>query len=432
VFLIRGAFAVVLAIVAASSASAHTTSGRFTTSLYTFERADSTDLRSTHTRAYQVVQLSHVRGDFGLHLYGQVDGDFTTKLVDDPKVRTYGLYFDWKNLGSIVDLRIGRQPLFAGVATSTVDGGKIRLNATQWVWLEAFGGLLIPPDQDTRIIDDPDRNYLYGGQLVFLPTSESRIGFSYFDKRQERPGFETVRADSIGDLFTQFIEPSELTYELGSLDASWFLPRRSSLLGRLDYDFYRQRLTRGEIGGRSQVAASLSFRAAYVYRTPRIPASSIFGIFEAEENQEVDLSLDYRLASSLRLYGGGATVLYSDDESYRGTLGIGNSFADVNYVHRGGYAGDLDGVNAWLRHALLGGRLAPSAQLSWARYGPDSGGGDRETLFAGTAGLNLRPRRSLSLDLEVQYLHNPRYADDLRFLTRFQYWFFKRGGERSP
>jgi len=430
--LARAAWVVVLLCIAAVPASAGTTSGRLTTSFYVFERADSTDLQSTHTRAYQVVQLSHVRGDLGAHFYGQIDGDFTTKLVDDPKLRTYGLYVDWKDIARIVDLRVGRQPLFAGVATSTVDGATIRVDPLSWLWFKVFGGTLIPANQDTRIIDDPDQNYLLGGQLVFLPDSRSKVGFSYVDRRQLRPGFETNRADSVGNVFTQIIEPSDRAYELGSVDASWEAARNSSLFGRLDWDFEGQRLTRGELGGRTQVATDVSLRGSYVYRTPRMPWNSIFAVFETEQSQEVDLALDYRASPTLRVYGGGAGVFYTGDESYRGTLGVGTGFADLSYVHRGGYAGRLDGLNASFYRTMREGWVTPNAQLSWAQYKVDSTQEDRETLFAGTLGVNLRPRTSVSLDLELQYLHNPAYEDDVRFLTRFQYWFFTRGGERKP
>ena len=163
-----------------------------------------------------------------------------------------------------------------------------------------------------------------------------------------------------------------------------------------------------------------------------MPWNSIFAVFESERSQEVDVMLDYRPRPALRVYGGGAGVFYTGDESYRGTLGVGTGFADVSYVHRGGYAGRLDGLNASFYRSMREGWLTPNAQLSWAQYKVDSSQEDRETLFSGTLGVNLRPRTSMSLDLELQYLHNPSYSDDLRFLTRFQYWFFARGGERKP
>jgi hypothetical protein len=71
------------------------------------------------------------------------------------------------------------------------------------------------------------------------------------------------------------------------------------------------------------------------------------------------------------------------------------------------------------------------AQLSWASYKTDSDQSNRESLFSGVARLTVRPKREFTFDGEIQLINNPYYSSDVRFLFRFQYWFFKKFGAGS-
>jgi len=52
-----------------------------------------------------------------------------------------------------------------------------------------------------------------------VPNTDWKIGLSYFNKQQLRSGYYALRADSIGNVFTLFVEPANRAYEFTSLAA---------------------------------------------------------------------------------------------------------------------------------------------------------------------------------------------------------------------
>ncbi|MGH7494715.1 MAG: hypothetical protein ACREOO_20275 [bacterium] len=54
--------------------------------------------------------------------YDQFDTDFSTQLADDGKARLYNLFLEWKNIAQRVDVQLGRQPAYGGVAVGTNQG----------------------------------------------------------------------------------------------------------------------------------------------------------------------------------------------------------------------------------------------------------------------------------------------------------------------
>jgi hypothetical protein len=108
------------------------------------------------------------------------------------------------------------------------------------------------------------------------------------------------------------------------------------------------------------------------------------------------------------------------------TLGTELKYGGASYVHRGGYAGNLDGLNASFYYPTRGNQFMPSLQLSWATYKLDGEAPERESLFSGAAGLLVRPMKKLTLDGQFQLLHNRYYKNDVRFMFRLQYWFFTK------
>jgi hypothetical protein len=410
---------------------AQTFSGRVTSSFYAFERSDSVNVTSGHARGYQAFQFDFGTKNIIFRTYGQLDNDFNTRLAGDGKVRMYNLYLEWKNIAKRAEIKVGRQPIFSGVAVGTVDGAQIKVKATRWLRLKGFGGGLLPLDQRLKLIDDSDKNYMAGGQAIFSPNADLNVSFSYFNKRQLRPGYIAQRADSVGNVFPQLIAPADRVFQFASLDASWTVKQRTSLYGRTDYDLYDDQLTRAEISARSEVSPKFTVNGSYTFRSPRLPWNSIFAVFNVEDNHEIEGGVYFRYKPSLRFYGNAAGIFYSDDESLRFTLGVDCNYGGLNYVRRSGYAGELDGLNASVYYPLRQGQIMPSAQLSWASYKLDSNASARESLFSGAAGLVVRPWNVLTLDGQLQFLHNRYYSNDVRFLFRLQYWFFTKFGASS-
>jgi hypothetical protein len=281
------------------------------------------------------------------------------------------------------------------------------------------------------VIDEIDKNYMAGGQAVWTPKTDLNISLSFFDKRQLRPGYEAQRADSVGNVFALYVESSDRAYRLGALDASWLVNAKTSLYARSDYDFHAEELARGEVSLRSEVSPRVILTANYIFRSPRLPWNSIFSAFNVEDNHEIEGGFYYQYRPALRFYGNAAGIFYSGDESTRLTVGADLKYGGVSFVHRCGYAGSLEGVNAALYYPTRNSLLLPSLQLSWASYKLDGDQPDRESLYSGAAGLLVRPWKKLTLDGQLQLLHNRYYKNDVRFVFRLQYWFFTRLNEAS-
>ena len=408
---------------------AQTFSGRVTSSFYAFERSDSIDVTSTHGRGYQTFQFDYGTDHLLFRTYAQIDHDFVTRLAGDGKVRMYNFYLQWRDSARRAQVKLGRQPVFGGVAVGTIDGVQINARLASWLRLKAFGGGLLPADQRFKLIEDLDENYLAGGQAILAPNADLNISLSYFDRRQKRPGYNALRPDQFGNLLTQFVEPSVRAFEFASVDATWYVKPGTSIYGRSDYDLNSDQLTRAEFSIKSEVSSRVTLNGSYTFRSPRLPWNSLFSLFNVDDNHEVEGGVYYRHTSSLGLYANAAGIFYTGEQSLRSTVGIDHRYGNLNYVHRAGFAGKLDGINAGVQVPLHQGRILPNAQLSWASYALDSGEGERQDLFAGAAGLLLRPWNLLTIDGQLQLLHNRFYSNDWRFLFRLQYWFFNRSGQ---
>lgn len=400
-----------------------TLSGRLTSSFYSFERSDTSNVTSTHARGFQGFQLDYRSKNILLRSYGQFDGDFNTQLAGDGKVRLYNLFLQYNSPDRRLLVKLGRQPVFGGFTFGTVDGVQLRAKLTNWLRLKAFGGGLMPSDQRIKLIDDVENNHLLGGQATLQPRTDLRLRLSFMDKKRSRAGYTALRSDSVGNVFTQEINPTDQAYRLGTLDLSW-QNQKTSIYARSDLDLYANKLSRAEVSVHSEVSAALTLSGAYTFRSPRLPWNSIFSVFDVENNHEIEGGFYYHRTPSLAVYFNAAGILYEEDSSLRGTLGFEANHLNLSYVHRSGYAGVLDGLNGAFSYPLRDGKLLPQVQLSWASYKVDENAAERETLLASAIGLLMRPHKFMTIDAHVQFLRNRFYSNDMRVLLRYQYWFF--------
>jgi hypothetical protein len=414
-------------LAAITPAAAQTVSGRLTTSVYVYERSDSAHASSDQAHLYQGLLFSLKQSALTLHAYGQVDGDVSNSLAGDGKFRMFQLYLDWQPAGT-AQIKIGRQAVFAGAGVGTVDGVGARVRPLPWLGVKAFAGGLVPANQRFAIADDLSSHHAWGGQIQLTPDPSLRGSLSYARKRQDRATYSTVRSDSLGNLFTQEIDGSDRAYELASADVGWSLTPRTDLYGRADLDVYSLEPSRAEVSARSNVTPRIVLTGAYTFRSPRMPWNSIFAVFNTEDNHEIEGDVSYRVLPLLRVYAEAGGILYSGDQSFRSTLGVDMGYAGLSWLHRSGFGGDLEGLNASLYRPLEHGRITPNLQISWASYRAEPGSGNQSSLFSGAAGVLVEPVKGISVDSEVQVLHNPHYDDDVRFLFRLQYWFFKKLG----
>ncbi|KAA3658778.1 MAG: hypothetical protein DWQ10_10405 [Calditrichaeota bacterium] len=422
-------FFLVFLVLFIATASAQTFSGRVTSSFYAYERADSIDNTSTHARGYQGFQFDYRTKNILLRTFGQVNSDFNTTLDGDGVLRMYSLYLQWRNFANRVDLKLGRQPVFGGISSGTFDGASVQLKAAKWLRFKAFGGGLLPATQEMKLIDDLDKNFLMGGQISYIPNNDLIINASYNLKRQNRLGYNTRRSDEYGNVYTAFIEPREQEYQLVSLDGYWSAKKNLTVFTRHDFDLNHDQLTRSEFNVNAAVNEKISLTGTYLFRSPLLPANSIFSVFNIATNSEVEGGINYRMNQKLSFYVNSAAIMYDADNSLRTTLGVTRGNNSVQYFLRRGYAGIMDGFNLSSWYPMLGGKLLPNLMISWAKYKIDEDVEDSINLFSGSLGVTYKPVRSISVSSQVFLLSNKFYEKDYRFIMRLQYWFFMRGNK---
>jgi hypothetical protein len=82
----------------------------------------------------------------------------------------------------------------------------------------------------------------------------------------------------------------------------------------------------------------------------------------------------------------------------------------------------MDAISLYTAHSFFQGYLTPSIGISYTSYklSKDSETNDLVSLLAG---INVRPYKSLSFDLQGQYMDNKIYRNDFRFFLKANYWF---------
>ena len=124
----------------------------------------------------------------------------------------------------------------------------------------------------------------------------------------------------------------------------------------------------------------------------------------------------------MTIVGKFGNVEYEDDNSQRLTLGFNTVYGNVSFRKTFGYAGELDAISVYSAKTLLEGALTPSVGLSYTSYklSEDS---ETNSLVTLLGGVNVRPWKSISFDLQAQYLNNKIYQNDFRIMFKFNHWF---------
>jgi len=68
--------------------------GRFSSSLYTFERFDAASSSKTYARTFQMLSLNFGKQNVWLRTNLNLEGEIAEKLMDNPRLRFYNLYVD--------------------------------------------------------------------------------------------------------------------------------------------------------------------------------------------------------------------------------------------------------------------------------------------------------------------------------------------------
>lgn len=395
--------------------------GRFSSSVYTFERFDTTGSSTTNARTYQMLSFNFGKENIWLRSNFNLETDIANKQKSDPRFRVYNLYADFQKIFDLASLKLGRQPLYNSVAGGVFDGATVGLNYSGFKLLGYYGGN-VPAYQKLELIDDWSNNYLLGGEFTVYALMDWRFSAKYINKNFASQSYTAVRLDPDLNPINVLIENQSNQYQFLTGEVSYHKQKFVSANVRYDYDLNFKTSSRFEISGRYEAVKNLGINAYYNYREPKIRYNSIFSVFDYGNTWEIEGGVDYLIANRYTLIGKFANVTYKDEESQRVTLGISSPYGTVTARKNFGYSGEMDAISFYTAFAQLNGLLTPSVGFSYTRYklAEEDPSNDLISVLAGT---NYRPFRTLSFDIQGQYLNNKIYNNDWRLFFKLNFWF---------
>ena len=418
-------FVLIVLVAFVQEASAQLVNGRFTTSVYTFEKFDTVNVSRSYLRAFQSAYLDVAQNDFSLHTHLQVAGTVRKTLDEEPDFRAYYLYARMKQIAKVIDLSLGRVPYYAGVGSGTLDGGLVRANlAGSAIRLALYGGARVPEDLTLSGWKSVDRNFVVGGQVLVTSLENARIGLSYVNKQRERLPYWTERPDSVYNPVSVYVIPNNLKEQYISADADYTLSQ-TRFYGRYDFDANSSETSRGQFRISHSLSEAVILTGDFIHRAPRVAYNSFFAAFATSSIDEFEAGVDYRFDPVWRVFGRGALVQYDDENSARFTVGVAQTFGGLTYRGGTGYAGELHSISVYGAYPLLDRTLTPNASLSFGSYRL-SKDAPEDNALALAVGATYRPLPVLSIDLQLQDVSNKVLDSDIRFFGKVNFWFAER------
>lgn len=403
------------------SANAQNINGRFSSSVYSFERYDTVNSSSSYWRAFQMLSLNINQDNFSLRSSFNFEGDLSKDLQNDPRLRFYNLYLEARNLLGVATIKLGRQPLFNSVAGGIFDGATLDLKKSDYK-LSAYYGANVPAYQKLGIVKNWNKNYILGGKFIANSLENFQFGLSYINKNFQSDPYYATRLDPNLNPIQVLIESKSNQYQFASAEVSYNLPKYFTINTDFDYDLNFMQASKFEIQGRYVQIDKLGIDVYYNYRQPKIRYNSIFSVFDYGNTQEVEIGGDYAINKTCTIVGKVGNVTYKDANSQRITVGVNSNYGSISYRKNLGYAGEMDAISLYSAYTLFDGYLTPSLGLSYTNYKltEDSPKNNLTTILGG---FNFRPFRTLSFDVQGQFMNNKIYKDDFRLFFKLNYWF---------
>jgi len=425
----KNIFLAFLCFIFASLSFSQNINGRFSSSIYTFERFDSVETSAKYARAFQLLILNLNHSDFSLRSYLNLETDLSEDLKNDPRLRFYNLYFEARNVFDIATVKIGRQPIFSKVAGGTFDGANLDLKYKPYKF-SFFYGANIPAYQKLELSDNWWKDdYIFGARFTTTALESFQISLGYVDKNFKPEEYFARRLTRSGDDANPVLDPitvlirnksNQFTY--GSAEVDYKMESIFSVNTRYDYDFNYEKTSKFELFGSYLQLPKITLNLYYNYREPRIKYNSIFSVFDYGTTQEIELGGDYSFYKNYSFSGRFGYVSYKDENSQRITAGVNSDYGSLTYRKTFGYSGELDALSIYTAHSFEDGLLTPSLGLSFTGY-KLSADSERNNLTTILLGINVRPLTKVSFDLQGQYMDNKIYKNDYRLFFKINYWF---------
>lgn len=408
-------------ILASSVMTAQNLNGRFSTSLYTFERFSAQDVSETNVRSLSSLYFNLNKDNVSLRTRLNLETNLVNSLSNDPRLRFYNLYVEARNLLNVATVRVGRQSLFNGVAGGLYDGVNLQLKHNIFK-VEGFYGGNVPAYQKLELTDDLGNDYVLGGEITAYPTDELRIAVNYTDKNFKTQDYDAIRLNEFNVLDTVLIKRASNQFRYLGAEVSYYIPQVLEVNTKYNYDVNFEQTSKFEIGTRYSQSENFGISLYYNYREPKIRYNSVFSVFNYSNTQEIEGGLDYKFSDAVTAFGKFGNVTYEDSESQRLTVGLNTTYGSVSYRKTFGYAGELESFSVYTARSFEEGFLTPSLGFTYTSYKLTESD-PANSLLAILTGLNVRPWKHLSFDLQTQYVTNKIYNNDFRVLFKINHWF---------
>ncbi|MBI5020454.1 MAG: hypothetical protein HZB59_03370 [Ignavibacteriales bacterium] len=417
-------FFLLLSILVLSAFSvAQNINGRFSTSFYTWEKFDTVDQSNIITRIYQNAEVNASFGDVSLHTFLNGATGGIKSLSDNGQVRVYNAYLQWKNIGGVLEARLGRVPVFAGVGNGIIDGALFKSEITSQLTVTGYGGGNVSTALRSKAFDNIKDNYFVGGQVVGKFIEGMRLGLSYMNRQREVKSYWAVRSDSAYNPVTMLIEPPARKEQVIGADVSYEFGNNYSVYGRFDYELNRDEILKGEIDGRVRLNSDLTMTGTFIHRTPKIFYNTFFTLFPSESVEEFEGGIEYAVCPWANAIGRVAYVQYDDDQSMRYTAGVSTNYGGFQYAGTSGFAGKLHSISFDAVYPFFDRLITPTIGATYSLYELSDGSGKSESMIAAVAGIVVRPMKTISIDIQTQWIENKIMENDLRVFGRVSYWF---------
>ena len=311
--------------------------------------------------------------------------------------RLYNLYGNYGRSHDHLQIRLGRQFLYEGVISGTLDGVLVTLRPVKKLTLRAFGGFEAPFSREFRVVGS-DSNAV-GAYVSYRPGKAAKLDVSYFQRRRNDASVWQVAGAALnGNLLDNAYYHVDVRHNLQS----------EKLQGiRLRLNYY---------------AGALALNGEFNRQRPRVQEDSYFRIFKIAAFSQFRGGVNYTLGE-VQL---GLQYLFTDFYIEQGNQVILNSATEWGYigvVFQNGYGGENIGIFGDVRYDLFSTLTIKlfSSYYNYERQTTDIS----EEATAFSAGVIYQPFEPLSIQAELQESINSAYDNDLRGLFRLSYSFRK-------
>jgi len=414
----------ILALCSVSIFSQTVISGRISSSAYSFQRYDNDTQKTaeTYIRGYQQAQLMLGYDKFSLHTSFNFENSYKNSLDADPRLHFYNLYLEGSNLWNCADIKIGRQPIFSGLAAGVFDGIGAKVSGYSLI-AEGYYGGNVPAYQELKVINNWSDNSITAARLRYLPLEGLIVSAGYVDKRFKPEDYWAQRLDENMNPILILIRNNSSEYQYLNGEVSYEQEKdRMYLRTKYEYDLNFQQTSKVELEGESGFGDKFDVVVYGLYREPKIRYNSIFSVFDYGNTKEMEAGVSYHLPYNMILSGRYGYTDYKDENASRADISLSSVYGTLNIRKTFGDAGELNSIAASTGYTFLEGLVTPSLAISYTDY-KLSKDDPTDNITAVLVGVNVRPYKSFSFDLQGQYLDNKIYRNDVRFLVKLNYWF---------